>query len=108
MHAENDHASGRATDINTPFTAEPDEIPPKDGAIKCLIPDAARLLHAVDALEELPHPIVFPRSFETRGLLHEHSFIGWQDTMEESCFYVKLVEVPVQRGGEMRNSLEGF
>ena len=81
MHAENDHASGRVTYINTPFTAEPDEIPPKDSTVKCLVPDAACLLYAVDTLKKLPHPIVLPWSFETGGLLHEHSFIGWQYAM---------------------------
>ncbi len=50
MNAEDDHPSQGATNVYTPFTAESDEVPSKDGTIECLVPDAAGLLHAIDAL----------------------------------------------------------
>jgi hypothetical protein len=50
MNAEDDCSSWGATDVYTPFTAEPNEIPAKDGSIECLVSDTAGLFHAVDAL----------------------------------------------------------
>ncbi len=50
MNTEDNCASWGATDVYTPFTAELDEVPPKDSTIECLVPDMAGLFHAIDAL----------------------------------------------------------
>ncbi len=77
MNAENDGASRRVTYIYTPFAAEADKVPTKDGPVESLIPHVAGLFHAIDALEEPPHPVLLTWLLETRGLLHEHGFIRW-------------------------------
>jgi hypothetical protein len=90
MDAENNGASGRVTDIHTPFAAKTDKVPSKDGAVESLIPDMAGLLHAVDAFEEPPHPVMFARGLKTGWLFYEHGFVRWEDPVEKSCLNVEL------------------
>ena len=76
--------------------------------VKCLVPDAAGLMHAVDAFHQLHNPSFFTRGFKPRGLFHVHSFVVWEDAMQKGSFDVELLKVPIKGGGDVQKGLKRF
>ena len=97
MKSKDSHSSVGDANVDAPFIHDMMETPRSDCFIKHMIPDAAHLLHAVDAAHELPNPVFFSRLFKPRWLLHVSDFIIGQDTIEESGFDIELMEVPQWR-----------
>lgn len=84
------------------------ETPAFDGLVERLVPNVACLFHAIEAFYELHNPVLFARCFKAMRLFHEHGFIGREYAMEEGCFDVEVLDVPVKGGSEVENSAEGF
>ena len=68
------------------------------------VPNAGGLLHSVNALEQLPNPVLFPGALKPGWLFHEHGFIWREDAVEESHFDVVLLKVPIEGSGEVSDS----
>ena len=98
MYCEDDGALRGGPMINAPFTRDAKEAPLAYSSVECLILDAARLFHAVDALHEAHYPSFLARSLETGGLFHKHCLGVRQDAVEESGFNVilLLLDVPIE------------
>ena len=94
--------------VDAPFICYAMETPGLDSFIKCMIPDATGLLHAVDAVHELPHPVLLARFFKARWLLHVSNLIFRQDAIEKSGFDIKLVEIPTQGHCKVEHQVERF
>ena len=102
------HSRVEDTYVDTPFICYVMETPGLDSFIKCMIPDATGLLHAVDAAHEFPHPVLLARFLKARQLLHVSNLIFRQDTIEESSFDIELVEIPIQRHHKVKHQTERF
>ena len=73
-----------------------------------MIPDTTGLLHAIDAVHELPHPVFLARLFKARWLLHVSDLVFRQDAIEESSFDIELVEIPTQGHCKVEHQIERF
>ena len=106
MKSKDSHSSVGDVNVDAPFIHDMMETPRPNCFIKCMIPDVAGLFHAVDAVHELPNPVSFSRLFKPRWLLYVSDFIIGQDTIEESSFDIKLMEVPSQGCCKVEHQME--
>jgi len=108
VDAKDDGASGGPANVNAPLAFQSLETPLRDGSMQGLIPHAGGLLHAINALQELPHPIFLSGALEPGRLFHEHTFVRRQNAVEKGCLDVILLEVPVEGRSEVRDGAERF
>ena len=65
-----------------------------------------RLFHPVDALHELPDPVLLAGFLKPRGLFHERDLVRGEHTVKKSCFNIELVKIPIKGGSEMEYKAE--
>jgi hypothetical protein len=94
--------------VYAPFTHKSPEAHLSDGFVERLIPDTARLFHAIKTFHETHDPIFFPWRLEARRLFYEDRLGVRQDTMQEGRFYVDVLDIPVEYSSNVEQGTERF
>jgi len=95
VNSEKCNSSLRFIIINAPLVDKATEAQFNHCLMECEVPYSACLLHSIKTLHELPYLILFTTFLESWGLFHEDSFQFRENSMKESCFNVKVLDIPV-------------
>jgi hypothetical protein len=96
VNSKNRDALIGSTSIYTPFVRQSLEAKFNDGFVERLVPNATSLLHTVNALHQMHDPVFLSTRFETGRLFHKDCFGFRKNAVEEGCFDVNVLHIPVK------------
>ena len=108
MNRKNDGAGGGLSTIDTPLTWETLKAPCFYHFVKCLVPYPTYLLHSINTLYQLHHPILLSWNLKSQWLFHIYGFVLWKDPMQESCLDIKVLYIPSKGCCNMKKCMEQF
>jgi hypothetical protein len=106
MYSKDGYTHVSLSVVNTPFVGKLFKSHFRNCFVKGKVSHVACLFHTIETLHEFHHPVTFTWFLKPRRLLHIDCFIFWKDTVEESSFDVKVLDIPIKSSNDVEQAAE--